>query len=204
MLKPAAIEPREGGSGLRIVMIASEATPFSKTGGLADVATALSKALGRMGHHVTLVTPRYRGAGEGEPSGTVRAYIADNWFEGTLLDVPLGPGARVLLVDCPPLYDRAGLYTERNIDYPDNPLRFGFLSVAALEWAGEQATPPSVFHIHDWQTGLTPVYARRFVTTKTRVPFVQTLHNLALSGRRRQALGTAAWPQLGRLHRAGL
>ena len=46
-------------------MIASEAQPFSKTGGLADVATALPKALGRLGHDVTLITPRYRGIADG-------------------------------------------------------------------------------------------------------------------------------------------
>src|SRR5215204_2878485 len=50
---------------LRIVMVASEAQPFSKTGGLADVATALPKALARLGHDVTLITPRYSGVTEG-------------------------------------------------------------------------------------------------------------------------------------------
>ena len=48
-------------------MVASEAQPFSKTGGLADVATALPKALGRLGHDVTVVTPRYRGIAPGAP-----------------------------------------------------------------------------------------------------------------------------------------
>ena len=51
-------------------MIASEAQPFSKTGGLADVATALPKALGRLGHEVTLMTPRYRGVASGAIAGT--------------------------------------------------------------------------------------------------------------------------------------
>jgi hypothetical protein len=61
----AAIRTRKAGSrkakeqsGLRILMVASEAQPFSKTGGLADVATSLPRALGRLGHDVTVVTPR--------------------------------------------------------------------------------------------------------------------------------------------------
>ncbi len=62
--KAQSRQPRAGRS-LRILMIASEAQPFSKTGGLADVATALPKALGRLGHDVTLITPRYRGIADG-------------------------------------------------------------------------------------------------------------------------------------------
>ena len=63
-------DPREA-EGLRILMIASEAQPFSKTGGLADVAAALPKALGRLGHDVTVMTPRYRGVPPGVIAGTV-------------------------------------------------------------------------------------------------------------------------------------
>ncbi len=60
----------------RILMIASEAQPFSKTGGLADVATALPKALGRLGHDVTLVTPRYSGIADGPVVGTASVVVA--------------------------------------------------------------------------------------------------------------------------------
>ena len=69
MAKPKAVASHPG--SFRILMIASEAQPFSKTGGLADVATALPKALGRLGHDVTLITPRYRGAPGGSVAGTV-------------------------------------------------------------------------------------------------------------------------------------
>ena len=56
-------------SPLSILMVGSEAVPFAKTGGLADVTSALSKALGRLGHRVTLVIPKYRAVGStGEPS----------------------------------------------------------------------------------------------------------------------------------------
>jgi starch synthase len=161
-------------------MVSSEALPFSKTGGLADVSTSLSKALARMGHGVSLVTPRYRGTGDGRPTGSVRAFVGDNWFDATLLETPLD-GATAILVDCPPLYNRAGLYNVGNVDYPDNATRFAFLSIAALEWASAQPTLPTVVHVHDWQPGLAPVYARLYFSG-TRLPFVCTIHNLAFQG----------------------
>jgi starch synthase len=179
-------------------MLASEGQPFSKTGGLADVSTSLSRALGRLGHRVTLVTPLYRGTEipmAGRRAETVRAYVAETWFEAQLIEVPLGAGARAMLVDCPPLYDRAGLYAENNVDYMDNATRFAFLSIAALEWSIAQPTPPSVFHAHDWQAGLLPVYTRQRTQYPVpegpdggrqpaagAVPTVFTIHNLAYQG----------------------
>jgi starch synthase len=159
-------------------MVASEAQPFSKTGGLADVATALSQSLGQLGHDVILIVPRYRTvtADLGAPRERIRAFVANRWFEADLYESPLGENARALLVDCPPLYDRDGIYAENNTDYVDNALRFGFLSVAAIEWASRQSQPISILHAHDWQAGLVPVYASR------RWPTVFTIHNLAFQG----------------------
>jgi starch synthase len=179
-------------------MVASEARPFSKTGGLADVANSLSRALGALGHDVSLVTPRYRGVERGTPAGTVRAHVAGQWLEAALHDVPLGPGARAILVECPPLYDRGGIYAEYNTDYGDNPLRFAFLSIAALEWAAMQPTPPAIVHAHDWQAGLTPVYARTHFDRLwggrgLGAPSVFTIHNIAYQG-----VVDKAWvPRLG-------
>ena len=173
-------------------MVASEAYPYSKTGGLADVTTALTRALGRLGHDVTLVTPRYRGVDvTGRETTTIRAYVADRWHEAQLLETEIGPGARAILVDCPPLYDRAGIYNENNSDYLDNAARFAFLSISALEWAATRPAAPSIFHGHDWQAGLLPVYLRRFGPEAVRadnpiilgdVSTVFTIHNLAYQG----------------------
>jgi starch synthase len=163
-------------NSLRVLMVASEARPFSKTGGLADVATALSQALGRLGHDVTLFTPRYRGVSAGDRRGRLRAFVANRWIEADLYEAALGENARAMLVECQALYDRNGIYAENNIDYVDNPLRFAFLSVAAIEWALAQAVPVSLLHAHDWQAGLLPVYAQR------RWPTIFTIHNLAFQG----------------------
>ncbi|MDO8679794.1 MAG: glycogen synthase GlgA [Acidobacteriota bacterium] len=178
-------------AGLRILMVASEAQPFSKTGGLADVATALAKALGRLGHDVTVMTPRYRAVAAGAIVGTVTIEVASHAFRADLHEVTLGPGARVLLVDCPELYDRRGIYNEDGKDYPDNAVRYAFLSAAAVNWASQQAKPFDVLHAHDWQSGLVPVYARSLTG---KIPgTVFTIHNLAYQG-----LFSKAWvPRLG-------
>ncbi len=184
MAKHAATPPERG---LRILMIASEAQPFSKTGGLADVATALPKALGRLGHDVTVLTPRYRGAADGPVVGTGTVEVAGYPFRARLLEHVIGPGARVLLLDCPELYDREGIYYEAGGDYADNPIRFAFLSAAAIDFAAQQTAPFDVIHTHDWQGGLAPIYARRLAeATSGRVGghpgTVLTIHNLAYQG----------------------
>jgi len=158
-------------------MIASEAQPFSKTGGLADVATALPKALGELGHDVTLITPRYRGVTDGPVVATLSLAMAGHRFEARLMHAPL-EGARVLLLDCPELYDRSGIYYDARGDFDDNPVRYAFLSAAAIEFAAQQPTPFDVVHSHDWQGGLASIYARRL----PNVARVFTIHNLAYQG----------------------
>lgn len=170
---------------LRILMIASEAQPFSKTGGLADVVGALPRALAHLGHEVTVVTPRYRGIDVGELFTTVDVSVGESTFEVGLFETTLELGAKVLFADCPPLFARTGVYNEQNVDYWDNPLRFAVLTLAALEWAGMQSTPPSLVHAHDWQTGLAPVYLQsRFASHPVLggVPTVFTIHNIAYQG----------------------
>src|SRR4026207_2044090 len=100
---------------LRILMIASEAQPFSKTGGLADVATALPKALSELGHDVTLMTPRYRGVTDGPVVATLSVEVASHRFAARVMHAPF-EGARVLLLDCPELYDRNGIYYDAHGD----------------------------------------------------------------------------------------
>ena len=168
-------------------MIASEAQPFSKTGGLADVASALPKALSQLGHDVTLITPRYRGVTDGAVVATLSIEVAAHRFDARLMEAPddeaarlaAAPGRRrVLLLDCPELYDRNGIYYDAHGDFADNAVRYAFLSAAAIEWALQQSTPFDIVHSHDWQGGLASLYARRL----RNVTRVFTIHNLAYQG----------------------
>ena len=170
---------------LRILMIASEAQPFSKSGGLADVATALPKALGRLGHEVVLVTPRYRGVTDGPVVATLALEVAGRRFDARLLEAPAqGAGVRVLLLDCPELYDRGGIYYDAAGDYADNPVRYALLSAAAIDWASRESNPFDIVHAHDWQGGLAPLYVRQHLRTPApSLPgTVFTIHNLAYQG----------------------
>jgi starch synthase len=92
-----------------VLIIGSEALPFAKTGGLADVLGALPPALARLGWDATLALPKYRGTTAGplvERFGVAcGGYRRDVGFH----EVPLVDGARALLIDCPELYDRQGL-----------------------------------------------------------------------------------------------
>jgi starch synthase len=168
------------------LIIGSEAVPFAKTGGLADVLGALPSALARLGWDVTLVLPRYRGVGAGALidrfSLTVGGYTRDVGF----FEAPLPGGARAVLVDCPDLYDRDELYAPRGaVGYPDNARRFAVLARAAFEWTARRGQRPSVVHGHDWQAGLAPVYLRTLYASHpilAGTPSVFTIHNLAYQG----------------------
>jgi starch synthase len=184
----ATATPAHGAGGsLRVLMIASEAVPFAKTGGLADVAGALPAALGRLGHDVTLVLPRYRGvAVEGAPIATVDLLLGPDRLQADVYESSLGRGARAWLIDAPALYDREGLYNANgNDDHPDNPRRFAFLTRAAFEAARIVGFAPDIVHAHDWQGGLAPVYLKTTYANDRMlggVPCIFTIHNIAYTG----------------------
>jgi starch synthase len=168
------------------LVIGSEAVPFAKTGGLADVLGALPSAIARLGWDVTLVLPRYRGVAAGSLVDrfpvSVGGYTRDIGF----FEAPLPDGARAILVDCPDLYDRDELYAPHGATgYPDNARRFAVLVRAALEWSARRGERPSVVHGHDWQAGLAPVYLKTLYASHPVLggtPSVFTIHNLAYQG----------------------
>jgi starch synthase len=179
---PASVDtPRRS-----VLMIGSEALPFSKTGGLADVLAALPPAIARLGWDVTLFTPRYRGVTAGEFREHFWLTVGGYFVEVRLYEVPLGDGARAMLVDAPGLFDREFYYGVGNWDYPDNPRRFAALARAALEWALRQPTSTDIIHGHDWQAGLAGVYLRSMYALNPAIGparAVYTIHNLAYQGR---------------------
>src|SRR5215831_282136 len=116
-----------------VLIIGSEALPFSKTGGLADVLGSLPSALARLGWDVTLAVPRYRGVTAGAFAERFTLKIGGYLSEIGIFETPLPDGATALLIDEPSLYDREHLYAVGSIDYPDNARRFAVLARAALE-----------------------------------------------------------------------
>ena len=176
---------------MKIVVIASEAVPFAKTGGLADVAGALPRALAELGHEATLILPRYRGAGLGgvaiEPTRHVlRIPVGSRRIEGRLCEATLpGSAAKAYLIDQPEYFDRDELYGRHGSDFPDNCERFVFFARAALEAVRLLDLRPDVLHCNDWQTGLIPVFLRevyRAVPGFEAIGTLLTIHNMAYQG----------------------
>jgi starch synthase len=175
-------------------MVASEAVPYAKTGGLADVIGALPRALAGLGHDVDVVMPRYRGVEVGTLERTITV-ATGHLVSDARCYVETVAGVRTIFIDHPGYFDRDHLYGANGHDYVDNPERFAFLSQAALNWASESSTPYDVVHGHDWQAGLVPVLQGR-VSEPASLPrpaTVLTVHNLAYQG-----VFDASWlPYLG-------
>jgi len=174
---------------LRICLAASEMTPLAKTGGLADVAGALTAFFSAEGHDVRALVPLHATIDtsgmeiapvqflQNRPLWLGRRHV--RWS----IDTATLPGSRVkiYLMRCPELYDRPTVYT----DGPDEHLRFIALSRAAIEMCQQMGFAPDIFHCHDWHTALIPLYLKTLYAWDAlfaRTRSVLTLHNIAFQG----------------------
>ena len=175
---------------MQIAFVTSEIAPFAKVGGLADVSAALPAELFKRGHDVRVFAPLYRRIREGGHAlAPVRGLEKIEVKIGPHT-VPFGvqtaklPNSElgVFFIDCPPLFDRPGIYS----DSSDEHLRYVVLSYAALAVCQHMGFSPEIVHANDWQTALLPLILnarhawdrQRFERTKT----VLTIHNLAHQG----------------------
>ncbi len=171
---------------MNILHVASEVAPYSKTGGLADVASALPRAVAARGDRVAIVLPRYRTDparfGLARRLGSVVVPLGAARLEVGVLEgrLPGGGGPVEAWLLEHPAFDRAGLYGEDGHDYADNALRFALLSRGALAVAAEKGFRADVIHAHDWQAAPSLLYARRGVAAAART--VLTIHNVAFQG----------------------
>ena len=167
---------------MRVLFVTPECAPLAKAGGLGDVSAALPPALRALGHAVDVLFPAYSGVLDRIPRAVEEHRFGELGFECRLLRQ-----GGLLLLDCPPLYERAGspYQDSGGEDWPDNALRFGLLSrIAARLDAGYD-----VLHCNDWPAALAPVYARG---AKTLV----TVHNVAFQGNFERAwLGRLGLPE---------
>ncbi len=173
---------------LRIALLASEVTPLSKTGGLADVAGALAKVLTAAGHDVRLFTPAYasidRGAARAAPVpgiGPLEVRVGTHRYRCALLEGALPGGAPVYLIDCPELYGRAALYTAD----ADEHRRFLAFTRASLEAVRALHWVPQVVHCNDWHTAFAPLFLRTGYAHDPCLGGARTLltiHNIGYQG----------------------
>lgn len=176
-------------SGLKILMVTSEAVPFAKAGGLGDMVSALSAELRRQKHEVRMVLPRYysvdiaRLQRIGDPLG-VPLGIEEEWcgvYQSRLpdSDVP------VYFLDHEGLYGRDGIYgTRAEPGFRDNLRRFALLSRGAFQLCRALDWFPDVMHVHDWPAAVVPVClnARELETEFAETGSVLTIHNLGHQG----------------------
>ena len=180
----------------RVLSVTSECVPLIKTGGLADVAGALPAGLAGQGWQMRTLLPAYPGLTK--RAGAKTAVFSFDDLMGGPSQVLAGDadGLDVLLLDAPHLYDRPGGPYGNPTDFPDNPLRFAALSLAAARIAAEgrgDGWRPEVLHAHDWQAGLAPTYLAQMDCTD--VATVMTVHNIAFQGLAPAAmLGTMGLP----------
>ena len=176
-------------------MASSEAVPYAKTGGLADMVSSLSLAIARQGHEVRLVIPRYYGINKAElelealegPMG-VPMGGGEEWGEvyyGTLPGSDKKNPVRVFFIDHEHFFGRDGIYgVPSEPDYLDNPRRFTFFCRGVFQLCKKTDWYPDVLHAHDWPGALIPVFLkfgeRREEFSKTIS--VLTIHNLGYQG----------------------
>lgn len=160
---------------LKIAIVSSEAVPYSKTGGLADVAGILPIELKRLGHQVVLVLPYYQ--------DTKKTNVPVNKIGDSYAKVDNDVSTYFIVKD--EYFDRERLYGTEKGDYSDNADRFGFFCREVLDLLQKIDFCPDIIHINDWQSALIPYYLRTLYKEnkfykKTRT--LLTIHNMAYQG----------------------
>lgn len=170
---------------IKVLMVASEAAPFAKTGGLADVVGSLPAALQAFDCEVAVLIPRYRAV---DLASARRIYDSlPVWLSGVMHQASLyqaDAATPFYFLEAPSLYDRDGFYGDAEGDYPDNAVRFAVFARAALAVA-RRVFRPQIIHCHDWQSGLVPVYLRTvfaYDPTFMGMKTLFTIHNLGYQG----------------------
>lgn len=175
---------------MRVLMITPEATPFAQTGGLGEVIQALPAELCGLGVDVDVLMPKYRGISEDKFNIhklglEIVVTLNAKQIKAGLWKHETPSGAKYFFIDCPEYFDRDYLYGSPEADYEDNAERFVFLTRAAIEVSLATNTHYDVFHSHDWQAALTPVYLRTLYAGEPSLQesaAIMTIHNLGYQG----------------------
>jgi starch synthase len=174
---------------MKILLASSEIWPFAKTGGLADVAGALPKALAKLGVEVRVIMPKYKGIEErGFPivykNHRVSCPVSQTNVSAEVVESQYD-GITVYLVEKDEYYYRDFLYATQDGDYLDNAERFIFFSKSIIEAIKATGYVPDVLHCNDWQTSLAPVFLGTIYQKDPVLSSISTLltiHNLGYQG----------------------
>ncbi len=168
---------------LKVLVATAELATFAKIGGVADVAAALSKELRHLGHDVRVVLPRYRQIDIDRHAlrpvvSDLKVPLGTDKVPATIYEGRLGEMV-VYFVDCPPLYDRDGMF-----GFGDDDARAVFFCRAVLEMLPQLEFKPDIIHVHDWFAALVPNLLDRVYTSDFYADIATTLtiHNLSAQG----------------------
>jgi starch synthase len=175
---------------MKVWFLSPEVEPFAKTGGLADVAGALPRALHSLGVDVRIGLPYYRVIKDQNISTTetlaeLEVPLADLVLPCKVLETQTKEGIRVYFFEREDLFDRPQLYGNAEGDYYDNLERFSFFCRAAILFAKRIGFAFDVVHCHDWQTGLVPGYIKSIYRNDpffSNAASVFTIHNIGYQG----------------------
>lgn len=173
----------------KILMVSSEAHPFAKSGGLADVVTSLSKSLVEQGHDVKILLPRYYSIDKDKLQGfdepmCINMDYGEEWVKIYQTNLP-DSDVPIYFMDHEELFGRDGYYGPTpDEEYPDNSRRFSVLSKGALTFCKYMQWTPEIMHCHDWQSALVPalLYNKDVDPTFYHTASILTIHNLGYQG----------------------
>ncbi|MDR2478014.1 MAG: glycogen synthase [Treponema sp.] len=182
---------------MKILMVSSEAVPFAKTGGLADMVSALSLSLAKLGHEVKIVIPRYYSIDREKMTqlpGALGVPVGGH-EEWSAVYTAVLPGSaakhpvQVYFIDHEQFFGRDGIYgVPAEPDFLDNPRRFTFFCRAVFQLCRKTGWYPDVLHAHDWPAAMAAVYlkfAERVSGSAggfDKTVSVLTVHNLGYQG----------------------
>lgn len=179
---------------LKIVLITPEIFPLAKTGGLADVCSALAKNLALLGHQVKVILPKYKNIDEGlynliavkTPTLKIDLGSQVETIQVKSCQLP-DSSVECLLISCDKYFAREGMYQDptTGLDYPDNDERFILFSKAALEVLKAVGFQPDVINSHEYQSALVPAFLKTIYQKDSffrPAVSVFTIQNIAYQG----------------------
>lgn len=176
---------------LTILFVSSEMVPYSKTGGLADVAGSLTKSLARMGHRVEVFVPFHKNATTEPKKFAARSGkritipIGSSFSVGRTLSIEDNPRRVVNFIAADKYFKRPALYGPGGGAYHDNLERFAFFNRCALAAIEKLKIKPDIIHVNDWQSSLIPVYLKTLPGIDPSIgsiPTILTIHNMGYQG----------------------